>query len=161
MHPIVQLTQLGELRASSEAIAQGFKLQHKNVLELVRRHLLRLEVFGKVAFETRLNRRGSATETALLNEQQASLLIAMMRNTDEVLDFKVALIGEFFRMRSALEQRDMGLWQQRMALEFKDANSLAMASFGSSLMTERKKALPVIKRERNFLDAEMQPGLLN
>ena len=78
MHPIVQLTQLGELRASSEAIAQGFKLQHKNVLELVRRHLLRLEVFGKVAFETRLNRRGSATETALLNEQQASLLIAMI-----------------------------------------------------------------------------------
>ncbi|RQP98063.1 Rha family transcriptional regulator [Burkholderia stagnalis] len=74
----------GEPRASSEIIANGVEVQHKNVLELLRRHFGSFEEFGKVTFQTRLNRRGSATEFAMLNEQTTPLLLAVMRNTPPI-----------------------------------------------------------------------------
>jgi phage regulator Rha-like protein len=37
----------------------------------------------------------------MLNEQQAALLISLMRNNDEVVAFKVRLLSEFYRMRDA------------------------------------------------------------
>ena len=61
---LVQLATDGELRVSTEAIALGFQLQHKNVLSLLRRYLPEIESFGLVAFETRLNKQGSSTEFA-------------------------------------------------------------------------------------------------
>ena len=66
---------------SSEIIAEGVNNQHKNVIELVRKYLADLEEFGAVAFETRQGKSlpqggfAMSTEYALLNEQQATLLL--------------------------------------------------------------------------------------
>ena len=60
----------GEPLVSTEVIAKGVNVQHKNVLALVRNQAQLLTEFGKVAFQTRLNRRGSPTEIAMLNERQ-------------------------------------------------------------------------------------------
>lgn len=95
----------GQPVTTSLAIATGTRVQHKNVLELVRGHAASLAQFGGVAFETRtIDTAGGAQqcEVAILNEPQSSLLIAFMRNSAVVVAFKVALVKEFYDMRAAL-----------------------------------------------------------
>lgn len=95
----------------------------------------------------------------MLNEQQAALLISMMRNSDEVVAFKVRLIREFYRMRDALNQRTQNLYQQLQALVAEEVETQVKASFGSRLMLERKRAIPEFKRRRETLESQMQPSL--
>ena len=89
----------GSALTTTEAIATGTQVQHKNVLDLVRAYASDLMEFGDVAFESRLNPQGSPTEYALLNEQQATLLITYMRNTDIVRSFKKRLVRDFWALR--------------------------------------------------------------
>jgi len=150
----------GEPRASSEIIAHGVKQGHRGVMQLIRNYLSSFEEFGKVQFETRLNRRGSPTEFVMLNEQQATLLIAFMRNSPEVIQFKIALIKEFYRMRDELGRREQSLWQQMQALIAREVESKVRASFGSHLMLERKREIPNFDAERGLLERQIQPSLL-
>lgn len=92
-------TSNNELVVSSEQIATGAGVQHKNTLELIKTNRAELEEFGQVAFETRLTgKAGSDIRVALLNEPQAMLLMTFQRNTPQVKAFKVALIKEFRRL---------------------------------------------------------------
>ena len=150
----------GEARASSEVIARGVEQGHRGVMHLIRTHLVHFEAFGKVQFEMRLNRRGSSTEFAMLNEHQASLLIAFMRNAPRVVEFKVKLIREFFRMRDELTSKQKGLWQQMQELIAQEVESKVRASFGSHLMLERKREIPDFRQKRLNLESEIQPPLL-
>jgi phage regulator Rha-like protein len=86
-------------------VAAGTGVQHKNVLELAKTYLSDLEEFGRVAFETRPFETAGGTQTreiAILNEQQATLLLTYMRNSDVVRAFKKRLVREFYRMAEAL-----------------------------------------------------------
>lgn len=151
----------GEARASSEIIAHGVGLPHHSVMTTIRRHKADFESFGKVELEVRLNRRGSPTEFAMLNEHQATLLLAFMRNSPKVIEFKIALVKEFFRMRDELGRREQSLWQQMQALIAKEVESKVRASFGSHLMLQRKREIPEFDAERGLLERQMQPSLLN
>lgn len=161
MHTIQNLVVVvnGEPLASTDVIAQGMKAQHASTIKLVRRHADALAHFGEVRFEIRLNRQGSSTEVAMLNEQQAALLISMMRNSPQVLAFKVSLVREFYRMRDALQQRTNNLWQQMHALIAQEVESKVRASFGSHLMLERKKEIPGFREQFARLENEIQPAL--
>ncbi|AWB35538.1 Rha family transcriptional regulator [Orrella marina] len=160
--PLVSVVS-GEPLASSLVIARGMKAKHKNVLELIRKHATSIEHFGPLAFETRVmrldGRGGQKAEIAMLNERQAALLISLMRNSDEVVAFKVRLIHEFYRMRDALNQRTQNLYQQLQALVAEEVETQVKASFGSQLMLERKRAIPDFKRRRELLESEIQPSL--
>lgn len=150
----------GEARASSEIIASGVHQQHASVIKLIRRHEARFGRFGEIRFEIRLNRRGKPTEFAMLNEQQATLLLAFMSNSEKVMDFKEELIAEFFRMRDELGRREQNLWQQMQALIAREVESKVRASFGSHLMLERKREIPTFDAERDLLERQIQPSLL-
>jgi phage regulator Rha-like protein len=150
----------GEPLASSETIAKGMKQQHASTIKLVRKHQAALDSLGQVRFQIRLNRQGSKTEFAMLNEQQAAILISLMRNTERVVDFKIALVAEFYRMRDALNQRTQNLWQQLQAQIAKEVQSEVRASFGSRLMLERKAEITGLRKERGRLEAEIQPSLM-
>ena len=84
------------------AIAEGTQVQHKNVLELLRTYLDDLKEFGSVAFETRPREAGKHgggdVEYATLNEQQSTLLLTYMRNSDIVRGFKKRLVKAFWEM---------------------------------------------------------------
>lgn len=80
---------------TSLAVADGCEVQHKNVLAMVRRYKVEFEEFGEIAFETRFNPQGRSTEIALLNEDQATYLITLLRNTDIVRAFKRRLVKAF------------------------------------------------------------------
>ena len=154
----------GEPLASSETIANGMKQQHASTIKLVRKHQAALENFGLVRFQIRSRLRGQhgggSVEFAMLNERQAAILISLMRNTERVVDFKVALVAEFYRMRDALNQRTQNLWQQLQAQIAKEVQSEVRASFGSRLMLERKAEIPGLRKERGRLEAEIQPSLM-
>lgn len=91
---------------TSLAIAEGTDVQHKNVMELIRTYLPDLQEFGLVAFETRARldgqHGGGNTEYAILNEQQSTLILTYMRNSDIVRGFKKRLVKAFYDMRRAL-----------------------------------------------------------
>lgn len=160
--PIVSLFD-GEPLASSEALAAGVRLSHASVIKLVRKHQASLERFGLVRFEIRPRLKGQHgggdVEIVLLNEPQSTLLITMMRNTAIVIECKVRLVEEFYRMRDALSQQAKGLWQQMQALIAQEVESKIKASFGSRLMLDRKQEIPFFKSERQRLEIEIQPAL--
>lgn len=111
MTNIVFMGDAGLPVTTSLVISEGAEVQHKNVLELIRKNLGDLQQFGPIAFETR---KGSAlpqggfarsTEVAILNEQQATLVFTYMRNTAPVKKFKIALVKAFFEMAKKLREQ--------------------------------------------------------
>jgi len=153
----------GEARASTIVIAKGVEQQHASIIKLLRKHIQDFEAFGHVDFKSEVvNRRqggGSLREYAMLNEHQASLLIAFMRNSPRVVAFKVALIREFFRMRDELQRREQGLWAQMQALIAKEVESKVRASFGSHLMLKRKREIPDFEAQFAELEDRIQKPL--
>ena len=153
----------GEARASTVVIAKGVEQQHASIIKLLRKHIQDFEAFGHVDFKSEVvNRRqggGSLREYAMLNEHQASLLIAFMRNSPRVVAFKVALIREFFRMRDELQRREQGLWAQMQALIAKEVESKVRASFGSHLMLKRKREIPDFEAQFAELEDRIQKPL--
>jgi phage regulator Rha-like protein len=112
---------------------------HASAMKLLRKYTVQIQSFGEVRFEIRLNKQGSSTEYALLNEHQSLFFLTLMRNSASVVDFKQRLICEFIRMAERLRNRDMTMWQKRIALETRDTSSLAKAQVGSKL-EQRKDA---------------------
>lgn len=123
-----------EPMTTSLAIAEGTGVQHKNVLELVRKFTAELLEFGGVAFETRPfelddadndlsafeTRKGGVSafqtrkpvggrpsEVVFLNEPQATLLLTFMRNSEVVVRFKVELVKAFFALRDQLRAQQV------------------------------------------------------
>lgn len=99
----------GQPVTTSLAISAGTHVQHKNVLELVRTYAADLNEFGRVTFETRPFETAGGVqhrEVAILNEQQSTLLLTYMRNSDIVRSFKKALVKAFFRLAQQARQPD-------------------------------------------------------
>jgi phage regulator Rha-like protein len=99
----------GEPVTTSLAIAEGTTNTHEAVIKLVRAYTADLEQFGRVRFEIQPFETAGGTqqrEIALLNEQQSALVIAYMRNSEIVRQFKIALIKGFFDMRAQLSAQN-------------------------------------------------------
>ena len=95
----------GQFVTDTLTIAVLVESQHKNVLELVRNYLVDFQEFGGVAFETRSFETAGGTqqrEIAILNEDQAYLLLTYMRNTAVVRNAKKALVRAFKVAREAV-----------------------------------------------------------
>ena len=87
---------------TSEIIAECAGVRHHAVQEHIRKNVERLERFGKVAFEMRPLPSGQQAKDYILNEQQATLLITFLKNTEQVANFKENLVKAFFEMRDEL-----------------------------------------------------------
>lgn len=96
--------QNGQSVTTSLAIAEGVGNPHASVIKLIRQNISDLEEFGPLGFEIQkgqsLPQGGFAkpTEYALLNEQQATLLMTYMRNNDVVRAFKKRLVKAFYEL---------------------------------------------------------------
>ena len=83
------------------------KREHKETLAMIRRYKNELEQLGALNFQTRkgspLKQGGFAksTEYAELNEDQATFLITLFKNTRLVVAFKLKLVKEF---RKAIDE---------------------------------------------------------
>lgn len=92
------------LVVTSETIAQGAGVEHRAVLQLISKHQAKIERFGQVAFEMRAGYNNAQVRVALLNEHQSTFLLTMMRNTEQVLEFKANLVEAFFNMAEQLSK---------------------------------------------------------
>ena len=91
---------------TSVAIANYLGRERDSVILLVRKHEQSLCEFGEVSYDrSEIGRRGAIKPlaVAILNEQQATLLISFMSNTPKVVDFKIKLVKAFYDMRMKLE----------------------------------------------------------
>ena len=86
---------------TSLIIAKGVKTEHHSVITLIRRHIKSLEEFGTLEFQVRKSG-GRPLEFAILNEEQTTFLITCMRNTEIVIDFKIKLVKEFYKMKNTI-----------------------------------------------------------
>lgn len=98
----------GDLVVDSRLIAQELGIEHKNLLATIDKHLNRIQKFGTVAFETRefkTSRGNRSTERfAYLTEDQASFVMTLSRNTEQVLECKFNLVKAFSDARSIIKQ---------------------------------------------------------
>lgn len=109
----------GEPYTTSEIIAAGAGVQHHAIQQLISTYRQDFEEFGQVAFEMRAVRysRGTNYEKIYhLNEQQATLLMTYLKNTEVVRAFKKELVRQFYAMRSLLLERASHIWQDARSL---------------------------------------------
>jgi phage regulator Rha-like protein len=93
---------------TSEVIAEFAKIKHHAVQQLISKHEASLKKFGIVAFEMRKLSGAGRPETIYhLNEEQATLLITFLKNTEPVINFKVELVKQFYQMRTELQKRQI------------------------------------------------------
>ena len=95
---------------TADTVAQYAQVRHKTVNELIRKHEKDLEEFGTLRFEMEAVKRERGVKYAKvyhLNEQQATLLITYLRNTEPVRQFKKALVRGFYEARRELSRREV------------------------------------------------------
>lgn len=104
----IVLIENGQAVTTSATLAEGVGNPHKSVIQLIRQNLADLEDFGRVPFQMRPFETAGGTqsrEIALLNEQQATLLMTYMRNNPVVREFKKRLVKAFYEMAQQLRHR--------------------------------------------------------
>lgn len=108
MHEIITLNKDGVAVVDTITIAEGVQVQHKNILELIRKYLPDFEAFGPVAFETRKGKPlpqggfAKATEVAWLTEDQTTLLFTFLKNTEIARKLKIRLVKAFREAREEI-----------------------------------------------------------
>ena len=102
---IVYMDGKKEPYTTSEIIAECAEVKHDTVQSLIRNHQEDFESYGIIGFEIRkLDGRGRPMKIYRLNEQQATLLITYLKNTEPVRRFKMNLVKAFFEMREELSK---------------------------------------------------------
>lgn len=91
---------------TSEVIAEFAQVKHHAIQQLISKHENDLLDYGNLAFEMRkLSGAGRPEKIYRLNEQQATVLITYLKNTEPVRAFKKELVRQFFAMRDELYNR--------------------------------------------------------
>lgn len=88
----------------SSIIADCAGVKHHAIQEHIRKHKERLERYGKVSFQMRPLPSGQQAKDYILNEQQATLLITFLKNTEQVANFKENLVKAFFELREEVAE---------------------------------------------------------
>ncbi|MGO6263323.1 Rha family transcriptional regulator [Streptococcus pneumoniae] len=92
-----------EQYTTSEIIAECAEVQHHTITRLIRENKADFEELGILGFKIhKLDTRGQPKKSYILNEQQATLLITYLKNTETVRQFKLNLVKAFFEMREEL-----------------------------------------------------------
>lgn len=161
MNEIISLNKDGVAVVDTITIAEGVQVQHKNILELIRKYLPDFEAFGPVAFETRKGKPlpqggfAKATEVAWLNEDQTTLLFTFLKNTEIARKLKIRLVKAFREAREEIARL-----QQSPALP--DFTNPAIAARAWAEQYEKNQALqeqilleaPKVQAAEDFLKSD-------
>lgn len=104
-----------EVFTNSKVIAEGTGNQHHAVQQIIQKYENDISDFGQVAFEMRAVKyqRGTNQEKVyLLNEEQATFVITLLRNSKEVVKFKKELVRQFYSMRQFIFEKQTKRWIQ-------------------------------------------------
>ena len=125
-------------------IAENLNLKHINVMELLNDHA---DIEDLSRFQTdEVRTKGRPIKIACLNELQAIILVSLMKNSKEVIAFKVKLAKEFLKNRMLLQQ----VISQKQNAEY--------AVIRSSGKIQRKECTDIIKE---FIEYAIRQGSTN
>lgn len=114
MYELVEARE-NDVFTNSKVIAEGTENKHEAVQKIISKYSIDIEDFGALRFEMRVlkheNYRGSTREKVyLLNEEQATFVITLLRNSKVVVKFKKELVRQFYAMRKFLIEKQSQLW---------------------------------------------------
>ncbi len=95
----------GEPYTTSEIIAEGTGIEHRKLRDTIRKYKTELETFGLSASYQAESSGGRPATGYILNEQQSTFLLTLLKNTPVVVAFKKELVRQFFIMRDELARR--------------------------------------------------------
>lgn len=95
----------GEPYTTSEIIAEGTGIEHRKLRDTIRKYKTELETFGLSASYQAESSGGRPSTGYILNEQQATFLLTLLKNTPVVVAFKQELVRQFYAMRDELARR--------------------------------------------------------
>lgn len=94
------------LVVDSRLIANELGIQHKNLRQTIEKYLNQLQGFGFITFETSKPSEGTQggrpERFCYLNEDQATFLMTLSRNTDQVINCKANLVTAFSKAKKAI-----------------------------------------------------------
>lgn len=100
-----------DIFTDSLVIAQGTGNQHHAVRELIKKYKDDIEDFGTLLISNEESTGGRPIELFLMNEEQATFLMTLLKNSKKVVAFKKELVRQFYEMRRILLERQSPHWQ--------------------------------------------------
>lgn len=105
---------------TTDAISAGTGIARRKIKDVIKKYRKDFESLGVLASyqaETNANKEGGRKALAYrLNEQQATFLMTLLKNTPVVVAFKKELVRQFYAMRSLLLERNSPIWQDTREL---------------------------------------------
>lgn len=92
-------------------IAEGTGNQHKNVKELIQKYQEDIKDFGTLSVLNGESTGGRPVEIFQLNEEQATFVMTLLRNSKTVVAFKKELVRQFYAMRQYIMEHNSMHWQ--------------------------------------------------
>lgn len=102
-----------EAFTNSLIIADGAGIEHRALIQLISSHIDDVSEFGRVTFEMLPFETNGGTQKVKmcnLNEEQATFVISLMKNTRAVIAFKKELVKQFFQMRKFILEKHSSEW---------------------------------------------------
>ena len=81
---------------------ESLEVKHRALMDMIRRNKNKFQEIRLFTFQKSKGTGGRPSEFCYLDEEQASFLIMLMKNSDVVKEFKFRLNREFYRMRQLL-----------------------------------------------------------
>lgn len=152
----------GEPMTSTLQIALGLGIQHATVIKLVRTYMPDFQEFGGVRFRIQSFETGGGVQQrkyAPLNEQQATFLMTLMRNSPRVIEFKKALVKAFFETREFIRSQDQTYSNIHNKLSLQLELEKTDASLAGSILGSYRKKRDLLMTAITEVEQLMQPCL--
>ena len=95
---------------NSKVIAEGTGNQHHAVREIIKKYRSDIEEFGTLRISNEESSGGRPMELFYLNEEQATFVITLLRNSKKVVEFKKELVHQFYAMRRFILEKQSKQW---------------------------------------------------
>ena len=113
MTKLIQL-QAGVPVVSTLDVWQGLGVEHTAIIKLIKKYKIEFDAIRTFSFLNAKSTGGRPSEFCFLDEEQATFLITLMRNSSIIVPFKFKLSREFYRMKNEL----MRLASQKQNAEY-------------------------------------------
>ena len=110
MYELVELKR-NDVFTNSKVVAEGTENQHESVVAIIRKYEKDICEFGKLEYsDLKSGKRGQPEKIYYLNEEQATFVITLLRNSKTVVKFKKELVRQFYAMRKFLLDKQSKQW---------------------------------------------------
>lgn len=114
MYELVEVRK-NDVFTNSKIIAEGTNNQHESVIATIRKYGSDIAEFGEIEFSDLKSgnpKGGRPEQICYLNEEQATFVITLLRNSKVVVKFKKELVRQFYAMRKFLIEKQSKLWAE-------------------------------------------------